>query len=159
MSEPTLFDPAPPEGDAPKRDAAPNLGRGGADVDGDWNAPKYSGRPCSPAVRHDAPETSRVAAQRISGHAPKQRADVLAFILSMGTRGATDAEVAAGLKIPIQSVNPRRGELAELGFIALNGERRPSPSGCPCRVWIASTFATIAPVKPGDAPRPEGGSA
>lgn len=91
----------------------------------------------SPAVRRNAPDTSREAARRIAGHAGTQRAEVFAFIVSRGVIGATDSEIAAGVGIPIQSVNPRRGELEDLGVIVLNGERRPSPSGHPCRVWVA----------------------
>jgi hypothetical protein len=113
-------------------------------------------------VRRNAPETSRIAAKRIAGHANTQRAAVYAFIASRGAFGATDPEVAAGLSIPIQSVNPRRGELEEMGVIVLNGERRPSPSGRPCRVWIAATLAKPAtpPGGPSDPPAgSEGGAA
>jgi hypothetical protein len=94
-----------------------------------------------PPVRSDAPETSRVAARRIAGHATTQRENVLRFIQSRGRSGATDPEISAGCGIPIQSVNPRRGELAGLGLIVLNGDRRPSPSNRPARVWVAVEFA------------------
>lgn len=100
----------------------------------------------TPPVRRNAPQTSRIAADRIAGHAPKQRAAVLAFIESRGRAGATDAEIATGLRMVIQSVNPRRGELATLGEIALNGQRRPTPSNRPARVWVARAFAP----KPGE---------
>ena len=141
MSEPTLFDPGPPD---PKNDAAPLAG--GAGVNKPDTSPKSKPkhpRP-SPALRRNAPDTSREAARRIAGHTGTQRAAVLAFIASCGTAGATDPEIAAGVGIPIQSVNPRRGELEDRGVIMLNGERRPSPSGHPCRVWVAVEHAPKA---------------
>ncbi len=98
--------------------------------------------PMTPPVRARGPETSRIAARRIAGHATTQRENVLRFIQGCGRGGATDPEIAAGCGMPIQSVNPRRGELAGLGLIVLNGDRRPSPSNRPARVWVAVEFAT-----------------
>jgi hypothetical protein len=146
MNTPTLFDPGPPD---PRNDAAPLAG--GAGVNGPNTSPdsRFARLPLMPPVRNDAPETSRVAAGRIAGHATTQRENVLNFIRGRGRDGATDPEIAAGCAIPIQSVNPRRGELAKLGLIVLSGDRRPTPSNCPARVWVAVEFAPPAEgVKP-----------
>lgn len=126
--------------DPPKNDATPLAG--GAGVNRWDKQPDSTARlQLVPPVRSDAPGTSHLAAHRIKGFAGTQRARVLVFIRSRGEHGATDPEIAAGIGIPIQSVNPRRGELAALGEIVLNGQTRPSPSGRPARVWIAAEFA------------------
>lgn len=144
----TLFDPVPPD---PGNDATPAATEAGV------NDPKRAAhdkpvrvRP-SPALRRDAPSTSREAADRIRGCVGAQQAKVLGFIVSRGVFGATDSEIAAGVGIPIQSVNPRRGELADIGAIVLNGQRRPTPSNRPARVWVAREYAPeqVTPT-PGD---------
>ncbi|HLP84598.1 MAG TPA: hypothetical protein VK157_09640 [Phycisphaerales bacterium] len=100
--------------------------------------------PLMPAVRRNAPDTSRQAARRTQGFFNPQRAKVLAFVAAQGEHGATDPEIAAGARVVIQSVNPRRGELAKLRYIALRGDTRPSPSGCAARVWIATDAGRAA---------------
>lgn len=133
----------------PKNDAAP--GGAGAGVNGPNTSPEFMHAPMMPPVRRDAPSTSREAARRIAGHSGKQRSAVLAFIRGRGTFGATDAEIVTGVGIPIQSVNPRRGELAQLGAIVLNGQYRLTPSGRRARVWVAREYAlpaTEGQVKP-----------
>lgn len=100
--------------------------------------------PLMPAVRRNAPNTSRQAARRAQGFFNPQRAKVLAFIAGHGEHGATDPEIAAGARVVIQSVNPRRGELARQGYITLRGDTRPSPSGCAARVWVATDLGRAA---------------
>lgn len=100
--------------------------------------------PLMPAVRRNAPNTSRQAARRAQGFFNPQRAKVLAFIVGQGEHGATDPEIAAGARVVIQSVNPRRGELAKLGYITRRGDTRPSPSGCAARVWVATDAGRAA---------------
>lgn len=133
----TLFDtPDTP----PKNDATPLAGGAGVNGLNSHSDSNAAGRRMTPALRHDAPDTSREAARRIAGHMSKQRAAVLAFITSQLEHGATDSEIAERVGIPIQSVNPRRGELAVTGAIVLNGKRRLTPSGCPARVWVVPAF-------------------
>jgi len=111
-------------------------------------------------ARHNAPAgTSDRAAGRIASHAKDLRARVLAYIVGQGPHGSTDDEGEAVLGIKPQTYTPRRGELVKLGLVVDSGRRRNTAGGRPAAVWIASTFATIAPVTPGDAPRPEGGAA
>jgi len=125
----------------PKNDAAPS--GNGASANGPNSRPDstFAWLHLTPPVRRDAPETSREAARRIAGHSGKQRAAVLAFVRGRGAFGAIDAEIATGVCIPIQSVTPRRGELAGLGAIVLNGQHRLTPSGCRARVWVVKEHA------------------
>jgi hypothetical protein len=130
----------------PFDDAAPRAGGAGVNGLNTSHDDRSARLPFVPPIRHDAPATSRVAAGRITGHATTHREHVLNFIRGCGRGGATDPEIAAGCAIPIQSVNPRRGELANLRLIVLSGDRRLTPSNRPARVWVAADFA----------PRPEG---
>lgn len=161
MSVPTLFDFVPtdpaastlPACDAsaidppahpppPNNDDAPELGSNGAGVSNPRTSPDLTRLPLMPPARHNAPAgTSKVAAQRIAGHAAKQRADVLAVIVKAGALGATDAEIEAATGLRAQSVSPRRGELVKLGLVIDSGERRPTPRGRPAAVWVAASLA------------------
>jgi hypothetical protein len=98
----------------------------------------------SPALRRNACDTSREAAKSMEGHAPTQRLRVLAYIRSRGSDGATDAEVCSALGLNSSSVNPRRGELADLGLIVLRGDYRRTPSKRRARVWVAIEHAQAA---------------
>jgi hypothetical protein len=63
--------------------------------------------PLLPPAHRNAPAgTSQAAADRIAGHAPKQRAEVLAVIVRAG---ATDAEIEAATGIHAQSTDPTCG--------------------------------------------------
>ncbi len=125
-----------PDAENPKNEVARAGTPSGFKENGEMNSSKY--RPLMPAVRRNAPHTSREAARRAVPFFNAQRAKVLAFVIEQGEHGATDAEIASGARVVIQSVNPRRGELAKLGYIALRGDTRPSPSARPARVWIAT---------------------
>jgi hypothetical protein len=151
MDNPTLVDALPdPEHDPKNEDARAGTPSGFKGNSG-MNSSNYV--PLMPAVRCNAPDTSRRAARRAQGFFNPQRAKVLAFIAGQGEHGATDPEIAAGARVVIQSVNPRRGELAKLGYITLRGDTRPSPSGCAARVWIATLAgrAALAEHAKGDA--------
>jgi len=140
---PTLFDPDTAE---PRHDDAPRLGRNGAHAD-DQTSPDLTRLPLTPPARHNAPAgTSRVSADRIAGHAAKQRADVLAVIVKAGAFGATDAEIEAATGIRAQSVSPRRGELRALGLVVDSGRRRSTPRGRPAAVWVAASLAWESPL-------------
>jgi CRP-like cAMP-binding protein len=98
----------------------------------------------TPPVRHDAPETSRLAAQAVATRSAQQRATILVAIIGTGALGATDAELEVATGLRAQSVSPRRGELETLGLIAWNGKRRNTPRGCPAMVWVAMDVAPQA---------------
>ena len=134
-SVPPLF-PRPPDTDPPKNDAAPLAG--GAGVNGPNTSPDstLARLPLMPPVRNDTPETSRVAAGRIAGHAKDLRARVLAFIVRQGPRGATDDDGEPVLGIRCSTYTPRRNELVELGLVVDSGRRRNTASGRPAAVWV-----------------------
>lgn len=87
-------------------------------------------------ARHDAPETSRLAARSAANRSAQQRATILAAIAGAGAFGATDAELEVLTGLRAQSVSPRRGEAAKLGLIVQNGKRRKTPRGCWATVWV-----------------------
>lgn len=127
----------------PRNDAAPT--GIGAGVNGPNTSPdsSLSKSRAMPPVRRNAPETSRIAASLIAGHAGTLRAAVLAFVRERGAFGATDDEGEAGLGIKPQTYTPRRGELAADGLVVDSGARRKTASGRPAIVWVAREFAAI----------------
>lgn len=124
----------------PINDAAPLAG--GAGVNGPNAGPDstLARLPLTPPARAGAPETSRLAADRIAGHARTLRARVLAFIMQQGAHGATDDEAEAVLGIKPQTYTPRRGELVALELVVDSGRRRPTSSGRSAVVWVARGF-------------------
>ena len=123
---------------------------GGAGVNRPNTSPDSIRLPLTPPARHNAPAgTSRVAADRIAGHAKDLRARVLAFIVEQGPHGATDDEGETALRIKCQTYTPRRGELVALGLVVDSGRRRNTASGRPAAVWVT----------PNHAPKSEGGAA
>ena len=129
-------------------DAAPLAG--GAGVNRPNTSPDSIRLPLTPPARHNAPAgTSRVAADRIAGHAKDLRARVLAFIVEQGPHGATDDEGETARRIKCQTYTPRRGELVALGLVVDSGRRRNTASGRPAAVWVT----------PNHAPKSEGGAA
>lgn len=142
---PPLFDPGPPD---PRHDDAPRPGSNGASAD-DQTSPNLTRLPLMPPVRNDAPETSRVAAGRIAGHAGTLRAAVLSMLRERGEHGATDQEIQDALQLPSNTEIPRRWELVNAGAVVASGRKRKTRSNCPATVWVLSEFA----------PKPEGGAA
>ena len=140
MNTPTLFDPKPPDR-PPGNDAAP--GGAGAGVNGPNSRPNHIAKtpPLSPPVRHDAPATSLVAADRIADHAGTLRAAVLAMLRERGEHGATDQELQTALGLSSDTEVPRRWELVNAGEVAASGRKRKTRSNRPATVWVASEFA------------------
>ena len=133
----------------PSNDAAP--GGAGAHVNELISASDSTNAlaPIAPPVRHDAPETSRIAAAKVTSHTGTQRARVLAMLRERGTSGATDQEIQEALGLPTNSETPRRGELVKAGLVVASGRRRMTRSNCPATVWVLPEFA----------PRADGGAA
>jgi hypothetical protein len=102
-----------------------------------------------PPVRNDAPETSRIAADRIAGHAGTLRAAVLDLLRERGEHGATDQEIQDALQLPSNTEIPRRWELVNAGAVVASGRKRKTRSNCPATVWVLSEFG----------PKAEGGAA
>ena len=85
------------------------------------------------AYRYDDPDTSYEAAHSVK--ATELEAKVRDAIFKQGDYGATGWEVAAVLKMSINTVSPRFAPLRRKGFIYDSGERRPGPSGRNQIVW------------------------
>lgn len=86
-------------------------------------------------ARKSDPDTSHLAAERVSSKAPADRQRVLACLQDAGAYGLTDHELAAELGGLQTSLGVRRGELVKLGLVENSGARRKSPSGSPAIVW------------------------
>jgi hypothetical protein len=93
----------------------------------------------------NASHGSRAAATHARQAAPRQRDLVMAFVRSRGEHGATNDEIADGLRLPIQSVCARANELAAVDQIHDSGQERPTNTGRPGRVWIATIFHRKVP--------------
>lgn len=100
--------------------------------------------PIPPAHHNAPPGTSDVAARRITHAAPTLRDWVLRAIREAGPDGLTDDEGEALTGIIPQTYTPRRGELAKQGLIVATDRRRPTRSGRPACVWVASEHAQPA---------------
>lgn len=99
----------------------------------------------TPPAHHTAPPgTSEVAARRITHAAPTLRDRVLRAIREAGPDGLTDDEGETRTRLKPQSYTPRRGELVKLGLIVATDRRRPTGSGRPACVWVASEHAKPA---------------
>lgn len=89
--------------------------------------------------RENSPRgTSDRVAEMIEQHAPTLRERILATIRERGPIGLTDDEGEAILGIIAQTYTPRRGELVRAGMVRDSGERRPTSSGRPAAVWVAT---------------------
>lgn len=85
--------------------------------------------------------TSAAAAHRIAPHADRLRANVARLLASRGHHGATDEEMAAALGLRLQTLTPRRWELAKEGRCYDSGARRPTSSGAEAIVWVLAPAA------------------
>ena len=86
--------------------------------------------------------TSLDAAEKIQPDAATLRAQVLRFIQSQGSHGATDEEIQSALNMQGNTERPRRRELAKAGQIVDSGKTRPTASGRSAIVWRTPTGAT-----------------
>lgn len=98
----------------------------------------------SAKVRHDAQETSRLAALQVTPKTGTLRAAALRAVVAAAWRGLTDDELCASIGRSPNSVRPRRVELVEGGFIIDSGLRRPSNYGNASIVWIATNKGDLA---------------
>lgn len=64
------------------------------------------------------------------------RAQVFVELLKRGTAGATLEELEVTLKIPGNTIRPRRQELEKRGLVVDSGRERPTSSGRSAIVWI-----------------------
>lgn len=85
-------------------------------------------------ARGSDPETSHQAAARVIDFAHGHYALILG---ALGLHGnATIHELAERTGLDAVAVARRTAELHDAGRIEPSGEKRPSPTGRPCRVWM-----------------------
>jgi hypothetical protein len=63
---------------------------------------------------------------------------VYELVVAAGEHGATDHEISAALRMLGDTARARRHELVDAGVFAASTRTRPSPSGHPMTVWIAT---------------------
>jgi hypothetical protein len=86
---------------------------------------------------HRGVDTSIAAAEMVAGIAGPLRRMVYRTVHEAGPRGLTTDEIAAALRMPRYSVQPRTTELKYDRRIRDSGRRRPNASGCRAIVWVA----------------------
>jgi hypothetical protein len=94
----------------------------------------------SVAVRHDAGDTSREAAESAKPHAGKQRELIHFWVKWAGkseAKGMTADELSMLLELPAQSVSARINGLHKDGHITDSGLRRKTRYGRNAIVWVA----------------------
>ncbi len=89
-------------------------------------------------VRHDHPDTAKVAARR--ANITKGQKIVLDFLkmrdrVTITSPGATDEEMQLGIPMNPSTQRPRRIELVEAGLVEDSGERRKTRGGRSAIVW------------------------
>ncbi|GAB3154187.1 hypothetical protein GCM10027258_57700 [Amycolatopsis stemonae] len=89
-------------------------------------------------VTADPSMTSARAARNVEPRTGNQRGAILRFIVE--GNGSTDFEIARDLRILPNSVRPRRGELAEAGYVVDSGRTRQH-RGSDWVVWEATAEA------------------
>lgn len=96
--------------------------------------------------------TSKTAAERMarSGKVGHDLRLLLKLIREAGESGLTDQEMEHASWLPGNTVRPRRGELADEGFIRDSGRKRKTISGCPAVVWVATQPARLSGVANAD---------
>lgn len=89
---------------------------------------------------HHGKDTEVEAAKGVAGAASRSEFECYGFILNRGDRGATFHEVVEHFNDP--SRQQRVSALAGRKLIVDSGERRASPRGRPCTVWVAADYAS-----------------
>jgi hypothetical protein len=87
---------------------------------------------------HAGCDTSRAAAESVGGKLSELRQQVYDFISSRGENGATDHEIHLECGLRRYTAAPRRRELFLAGLVEDSGLRRPTDTGSPAKVWIAT---------------------
>jgi hypothetical protein len=87
---------------------------------------------------HRGVDTSVAAADMVASIAGPLRRMVYRAVHEAGARGLTTDEIAAALRMPRYSVQPRTTELKYDRRIRDSGRRRPNASGCNAIVWVVT---------------------
>ena len=99
------------------------------------------------AAHSNARVTRQAAAVAIRPTAGRQRMKVLAFLISRGTRGATDEETQAATGLTGNSERPRRQELQKLQLIEDSGDVRATAAGRCAVIWRATAKGLALTIK------------
>lgn len=91
-------------------------------------------------TRHDAPETSHLAAAAEKMRVGSTRYDIYRCILLKTTEGLTDEELEGILGKKHQTVSAARNTLMNDGLIVDSGQRRKTTSGHEAIVWVSYLF-------------------
>jgi hypothetical protein len=87
------------------------------------------------AIRHNAPDTSRQAAEAVLPRSGTKRVSIYEAIEKAGSQGLCDHEIEYLLNMRIPSVTSIRNSLMRDGLIEDSGNRRKTPSGNSAIVW------------------------
>ena len=91
-------------------------------------------QPSTPPAHRDS-DTSQAAAKRAAKRTPGRRELLLSIIRSAGQRGATIDELQQATDLLTQSICPVVAALKQDGQIIDSGQRRPTRTGSPAKVW------------------------
>lgn len=109
--------------------------RAGVDRD-NWSGPQTVDEDHVGKVGSQHPVTSRAAAKKILPRSGTQRRLVYDVIAGTNDYGATDDELELMTSLRPNSLHPRRGELADAGFIVRSGRKRKTRAGNDADVWV-----------------------
>lgn len=93
---------------------------------------------------HRGVDTSVEAANMIADVAGPMRRMVYRAVHEAGALGLTTDEIAAALRMPRYSVQPRTTELKHAHRILDSGRRRLNVSGCKAIVWVVVDADEVA---------------
>ncbi|MEV6646034.1 hypothetical protein [Amycolatopsis sp. NPDC051371] len=96
-------------------------------------------RPTEGLVTADPPTTSARAARLVAPRTGSQRAVILRYVVE-APNGVTDYETSRDLQLLPNSVRPRRGELAEAGYV-IDSTRTRRHRGSEWVIWEATDEA------------------
>lgn len=89
------------------------------------------------------PATQRKAAMSALPRSGSDKLRVLLFLYEEEGRGATDEEIAAELRLPLNTARPRRYDLAKEEWIVESGRTRKTVTGSDAAVWVLSEKGRI----------------
>jgi hypothetical protein len=113
-------------------------------------------------LHHRDPKPTELAgALHIVGKSGSDKMRLLQALVNAGYRGLTDHEAAMLLELPVTSINGRRNQLVNQGWVEDSGRTRPGPVWdrrtkrfVPNIVWKATPRGTRASMSPHGSSRP-----
>jgi hypothetical protein len=91
----------------------------------------------APKVRHDHPDTSHQAADKVQPITGRWRLAIFEFAAMAPDYGVTDDEIFTRWPDEPQStLRPRRIELVDAGWLLETDRKRANKRGNQCKVWV-----------------------